>query len=102
MKRTIIALIFLLGFTVFFTLEVSAQSDAFFAITKEQRTDGTNGLMFSGFSGGIGEGFGQQNGLTFEDFIGKENTPVPVGNGGFIMAITSVLYLVTKRRKEDK
>ena len=46
MKRKIIALIFILVFLTFFSLELKAQSDAFFAIKKEQRTGGSNGLMF--------------------------------------------------------
>lgn len=104
MKRKIIALIFILVFLTFFSLELKAQSDAFFAIKKEQRTGGSNGLMFNGFSSGTGGGFGQQDGLSFGDFAGESlyESKVPVGQGMFVMTATGILYLIAKRRKENK
>ena len=105
MKKRVIAFTFMLIFMASFAFELNAQKkDGFFTpyASEKRELASEEGLSFNNFSGGIGEGFGQQDGLMFEDFIGKENTSVPVGNGGFIMAITSVLYLVTKRRKENK
>lgn len=105
MKRRIISLAFMLIFMTFFALDLNAQQrrDGFFTPYNAETRNGSleEGLTFSGFLGGIGEGFGQQEGLDFESFNAKENT-VPVGNGMLLMATTSALYLITKRRKEDK
>ena len=105
MKKRVIAFTFMLIFMASFAFELNAQKkDGFFTpyASEKRELASEEGLSFNNFYGGIGEGFGQQDGLTFEDFIGKENTSVPVGNGGFIMAITSAFYLITKRRKENK
>ena len=104
MKKKSIVLMFVLMLSVFGALELKAQSDAFFTNTKESRTDGTNGLMFSDFSSGTSGGFGQKDGLSFGDFEGESlyESEVPVGHGAFIMATTGILYLIAKRRKENK
>lgn len=98
MKRKIISLTFVSIFTMCFALELKAQKDAFFytPLFEDEREYGSSGLSFADFSG-----LGQQEGLDFESFNAKENT-APVGNGMFLMAATSALYLITKRRKEDK
>ncbi|MBQ5855979.1 MAG: hypothetical protein IIW55_01570 [Bacteroidales bacterium] len=98
MKRKIISLTFVSIFTMCFALELKAQRDAFFytPLFEEGREYGSSGLSFADFSD-----IGSQEGLFFEDFNVIENT-APVGNGMFLMAATSALYLITKRRKEDK
>lgn len=98
MKRKIISLTFVSIFTMCFALELKAQRDAFFytPLFEEGREYGSSGLSFADFSD-----YGSQEGLFFESFNVVENS-VPVGNGMFLMAATSALYLITKRRKEDK
>ena len=91
---------------------LKAQTDSFLKSTSlpEKREVGLmnmsepGGLTFGGFSSGFGGGFGQQDGLNFGDFEGESvyETEVPVGQGLLIMTTTSVLYLIAKRRKENK
>lgn len=107
MKRRVIAFTFMSVFMASFAFELNAQKkDSFFTPYTSEKREGVSeeGLSFNNFYGGIEEGFGQQEGLTFGGFTGKDlsDTQVPVGNGMFIMATTSMLYLITKRRKENK
>ena len=107
MKNRVIAFTFMLIFMASFAFELNAQKkDGFFTpyASEKRELASEEGLSFNNFYGGIGEGFGQQEGLTFGGFTGKDlsDSQAPVGNGMFIMATTSMLYLITKRRKENK
>lgn len=71
---------------MFSTLELKAQGtmDAFFINDTEVREDQYSGLDFGGFTG-------------------NENIPnCFLGNGMLVMAATGALYLVNKRKKENK
>ena len=91
--------------------DLKAQIDGYFKLSpvKERESGlkgigGLNGLTFSNFSSGIGGGFNQQDGLSFGDFGGESiyESKVPVGQGVFMMTATGILYLIAKRRKENK
>ena len=90
----------MLVFSALTASELKAQIDGFFASVPEHREEVLSGLTFGNFSSGVGQGFNNKDGLTFNDFTGNNN--VPVGNGMFLMATSGLLYLITKRRKENK
>ena len=91
----------MLLFTALTTSELHAQIDGFFANATGHREEALSGLTFGNFSSGVGQGFNKDgNGLKFDDFTGKDD--VPVGNGMSMMAAAGFLYLITKRRKENK
>lgn len=112
MKKKSTVLMFMLLLLTFAVSGLKAQTDSFLKSTglPEKREVGLmnmsepGGLTFGGFSSGFGGGFGQQDGLSFGDFEGESvyETEVPVGQGLLIMTTTSVLYLIAKRRKENK
>lgn len=108
MKKKSIVLMFVLMLSVFGALELKAQTDGYFRTTlSEEREDGSSGLgglTFGDFFSGVGGGFGQQDGLSFGDFTGESiySSNAPLGCGTFIMTTTSILYLIAKRRKEDR
>lgn len=86
MKKNFV-LMLMLCFSMFSTLELKAQGtmDAFFINDTEVREDQ------------------HSDGLYFNDFIGNENVPnCFLGNGMLVMAATGALYLVNKRKKENK
>lgn len=79
MKKNFI-LMLMLCFTTFSTLELKAQTDAFFTNETEVRVDQHS-----------------DNGLYFNDFTGVPNCFL--GNGMLVMAATGALYLINKKRK---
>ena len=84
MKKNFI-LMLMLCFTTFSALEMKAQTDAFFANETEVREDQ------------------HSDGLYFNDFTENQNVPnCFLGNGMLVMAATGALYLVNKRKKENK
>ncbi len=93
MKKKLTLLMFLMSMGLFLSPMLKAQTDAYFSNYSAQRTE-QPGLTFNVFSGGA-----NQEGLAFNGFSEKEN--VPVGNGIFLMTTSGLLYLITKRRKED-
>lgn len=114
MKKNSIVLVFILLLLTFAVSGLKAQTDGYFklALSSEERESGlmeldeSVGLTFNNFSSGIGGGFNQQDGLSFGDFGGESvydsDSEVPVGQGLFVMTTTGVLYLIAKRRKENK
>ena len=112
MKKDSILLMFMLALFTFVVPELKAQTDGYFKVASfsEEREgvsgglSGLNGLTFGDFSSGISGGFGQQDGLSFGDFAGESlyKSEVPVGQGSFILTTTGILYLIAKRRKENK
>lgn len=102
MRKNLIVLVIVLFVSAFVMPELKAQDYFFYNDTKQRTGESAmgNGLFFEGFYGGIGEGFGQQNGLYFEGFAG--NAQVPIGDGLLMMTATGFIYLITKRRKENK
>lgn len=113
MKKNSIVLVFILLLLTFAVSGLKAQTDGYFKLapSSEERESGlmeldeSVGLTFNNFSSGIG-GFNQQDGLSFGDFGGESvydsDFEVPVGQGLFVMTTTGVLYLIAKRRKENK
>ena len=96
----------MLSFLAFITSGLKAQTDAYFSNSREIRSPEVGaGMNFEGFSGQFGHGFNfgsfdtQQNGLGFEGFTGSD---APLADGLFVMAASSLIYLMNKRRKENK
>lgn len=98
MKKNLILLIFMLVFSALATSELNAQTDGFFANVSGQREN--TGLMSGISSNGVGQFLNDGEGLSFNDFTGKDDAPV--GNGMFLMATSGLFYLITKRRKDSK
>lgn len=99
MKRKSILLTLVMCLTLFCGLTMKAQIDGYFSYETDQRTERTEGLAFSNFFGGFGQGYGEDNGISFQNF---DANPVCAGNGVLMMTVTGVFYLINKRRKENK
>ena len=93
MKRKLIVSLFMLTFFLLRPIETKAQ-DAFFTNSSEQRT---YSIEQQGFN--FGNMDTPQNGFNFETMNGNG---VPLANGLLLMTTTGLIYLMNKRRKENK
>ena len=102
MKKKLITLTFTILLS-FASVSMNAQTDAFFTNGADSRTT-SGSVSFNDFSGQYGQGFSfnsfnNQDGLSFN---GLNSDGAPITNGLLILSATGMLYMITKRRKENK
>ena len=86
MKRKQFLTAFILGFIMFFATDIKAQNDGFFTQQSGESRTGNSYNIFSNGEAGI------------EDFTNE----TPLSGGLLALTATGLVYLISKRRKENE